>query len=61
MMFLLIALLIGLIVLAVRWRGGSTNMRNDPDPREALRQRYARGEIDHAEFEDRMHNLETDR
>jgi putative membrane protein len=61
MMFLWIALLIVLIVLAARWLGMSNPVHNDPDAMEALRQRYARGEIDTTEFEDHLRNLRTGR
>ena len=51
-------LVIAAIVLAVRWliradRRGSHEGPATPDALEVLRQRYARGEIDEAEYERR--------
>jgi putative membrane protein len=51
-------LVIAAIVLAIRWliradRRGSHEGPAAPDALELLRQRYARGEIDEAEFERR--------
>jgi putative membrane protein len=51
-------LVIAAIVLAIRWliradRRGSHEGPATPDALEILRQRYARGEIDEAEFERR--------
>ena len=52
------ALVIAAIVLAIRWliradRRGSHEGPATPDALEILRQRYARGEIDEAEYERR--------
>jgi putative membrane protein len=52
--------LIVLIVLAVRWLGGSAHHNRPPEGRSALdilRERYARGEVDHDEFERRKQLL----
>ena len=51
-------LVIAAIVLAIRWliradRRGSHEGPTTPDALELLRQRYARGEIDEAEYERR--------
>jgi putative membrane protein len=51
-------LVIAAIVLAIRWliradRRGSREGPATPDALEVLRQRYARGEIDEAEYERR--------
>jgi putative membrane protein len=53
------ALVIAAIVLAIRWliradRRGSHEGPATPDALEILRQRYARGEIDEAEYERRQ-------
>ena len=55
---LLWGLVIAAIVLAIRWliradRRGSHEGPATPDALEVLRQRYARGEIDEAEYERR--------
>ena len=52
-------LVIAAIVLAIRWliradRRGSREGPATPDALELLRQRYARGEIDEAEYERRQ-------
>lgn len=59
MMILWFVLLVGLIVLLVRWLGGTTRQYDTPDAMELLKQRYARGEIDAAEFEERKNRLQT--
>jgi putative membrane protein len=57
MMLVWLALLVGLIVLVVRWLGGSSRRDSSRDALDTLRQRFARGEIDTAEFEDRSRQL----
>ncbi len=59
MMIFWFALFVGLIVLLVRWLGGATSQYNSPDAIELLKQRYARGEIDTAEFEERKNRLQA--
>lgn len=54
--------IIVLIVLAVRWLGGGGSTRHDRPSAsrtalEILHERYARGEIDHEEFEQRKRLL----
>ncbi len=53
--------IIVLIVLAVRWLGSSPSRHDRPAGRpsalEILEERYARGEIDHEEFERRKQLL----
>ena len=56
--------LIGAFVLLVSGvlngiRGSQTNDDNIRKPLEILKQRYARGEIDKAEYEDKRRNLST--
>jgi len=57
MMLLWFALLVGLIVLIVRWLGGAPRRHASPDALDTLKQRFARGEIDTAEFEERSQQL----
>lgn len=51
---------VGLVVL-VRWLAGGAQRRSgppdSPGAREILAQRYARGEIDRAEYEQKRHDL----
>lgn len=62
MMILFWALVIGLIVLLVRSFGGASGGRSGPreqaDALDILRERYARGEIDREEYEERKSVLE---
>lgn len=58
MMLLFWGALVVLIVLAVRWMGGASGRGGDEPPQgkraiEILEERYARGEIDKEEFEER--------
>jgi|tagenome__1003787_1003787.scaffolds.fasta_scaffold18809688_1 putative membrane protein len=53
---------VALIILAIRWlirntNGGSSRRPGDDSAMELLRQRFARGEIDAAEFEERKRSL----
>lgn len=57
MMLFWVALLVGLIVLFARWLGGTSRSRIDPDALDTLKQRFARGEIDITEFEERSQQL----
>lgn len=63
MMFLLVALVVVGVVLAIRWAGGDG--RGEPSggppqrtPRVILDERFARGEIDKEEYEERRRVLE---
>jgi len=57
MMFLWLALLVALIVLVVRWLGGKPGRNSSRDALDTLRQRFAGGEIDAQEFEQRSRQL----
>jgi putative membrane protein len=64
MMLLFLAILVGLVVLIVRWLGSSEHspFRYPPgaggrSPLDILKERLARGEIDVAEYEDRRRAL----
>jgi len=57
MMLLWLALIVTLIVLLVRWLGGATRRTSDRDALDTLKQRFAQGEIDGAEFEERARRL----
>ncbi len=60
MMIFFVALLVVAVVLIVRWLGGSEAARRGPSGDAALdvlKQRFARGEIDRNEFEDRRQVL----
>ncbi len=61
MMIFWFALFVGLIVLLVKWLGGNRPDPDRPDALEILEQRYARGEIDTAEFEERKKQLQANR
>ncbi len=58
MMILFIALIVVIVVLAVRWLGGTgPAARAGRTPLDILKERFARGEIDKAEFEERRRAL----
>ncbi len=62
-MLLLLALLIAAVVMAVRWFSGtgypnSVRHREDPGPVDILKQRFARGDIDKADYEERLKMLQ---
>ena len=60
MMIVFVALLVVAVVFIVRWLGGSDLARRGPSGDAALdilKQRFARGEIDRDEFEDRRQVL----
>ena len=64
MMLVFVAVVIVLVVLAVRWLGGArhgaaagSGPRSDKTPIDILEERYARGEIDKDEFEERRRIL----
>lgn len=60
-MILVLALVIALAVLIVRWLGGASQGMPPPPPGRApldiLKERFARGEIDEAEYESRRRVL----
>jgi len=59
MMVLWIALIIALIVFLVRWISGSSQKNTAQSSLEILQQRYARGEIDSAELQERSNQLKA--
>ena len=56
-----LALLAALIVAVVRWLGGGgvTGARSARTAREILDERYARGEIDHEEYQRKRHDIDV--
>ena len=63
-MVLILAAVIALVIVLVRWFGGSWHATGPTPytpagraPLDILRERYARGEIDKGEFEERRHVL----
>ena len=58
-MIIFIAAIVAIVVVLVRWLGG-TGQTQPPGktPMEILRERFARGEIDKEEFEERRRLLE---
>ena len=59
-MILVIAVVVGVVVLVVRWLGGSAGVPVSSRGRTALdilEERYAKGEIDTKEFEERKKTL----
>ncbi len=59
MMLFWFVLLVGLIVLIVRWLGGTPRWKAGLDALETLKQRFARGEIEAAEFDERSRQLQA--
>ncbi len=65
LMILFIALLVGVIVILVRWLAGASLGGNPPaslarsSALEIVKERFARGEIDRDEFDDRRRALES--
>ena len=57
MMIFWLVLLVGLVVLVVKWLGGAAKSNASQDAGDTLKQRFARGEIDAKEFEDRTRLL----
>ena len=63
-MFVWPLLVLGLIVLAIYWAGNQSEISStdQPDPARAeLRERYARGEINDEEFDERLQVLRDNR
>lgn len=60
MMIIFIGLVVLVVLAVIRWFGlGTTTGKSDEDRATALlRERFARGEIDEAEFETRLRTLE---
>ena len=60
MMLLFLAIVVGVVVLAVRWFGdvGGPPRRGGSSARAILEERFARGEIDEEEFRKRKQALE---
>ena len=61
MMLIFLALVAVVVVLVVRWIGAPASSREDSrqnTPLDILRERFARGEIDKSEFEERRKVLE---
>jgi putative membrane protein len=59
MSWVAIVVLVWIIALAIRHEAGGADRRRDPV--EILQQRFARGEIDEAEYRSRLNVLEADR
>ncbi len=59
MMIFWFAALVALIVFIVRWSSGNTSEVSRRDAAQILKQRYARGEIDAGEYEERLQFLRT--
>jgi putative membrane protein len=58
MMLSVLALIVAVIVLAVRWFGGGSTSRNEQNrAMDILGERFAKGEIDKNEFEERRRAL----
>ena len=59
MMIVFIALVVGAVVLVLRWLGpgGAPAARGEKNARDVLDERFARGEIDKDEYEDRRQVL----
>jgi putative membrane protein len=58
-MIVWLAILVAVIVLLVRWLGGGSFGVGSPPrtPREILDERFAKGEIDHEEYDKRRKTL----
>jgi putative membrane protein len=59
MSWVAIVVLVWVIALAIRHEAGGADRRRDPV--EILQKRFARGEIDEAEYRSRLNVLEADR
>ncbi len=61
MMLIILAVVVAVVVLVVRWLGTSDASREAPGrnvPLDILKERFARGEIDKTEFDERRKVLE---
>jgi putative membrane protein len=63
MMIIFLAIAVAVVVLIIRWLGGlghgsSSNAKSGDDPLDILKKRFARGEIDKDEYEERRRVLE---
>jgi len=59
-MVLCVGVIIGLVWAVVRaFTGGGSSREQPSDPKGLLAQRFANGEIDAAEYQERMHVLEA--
>ena len=57
MMVLVVAAIVAIVVVVVRWIGGQGHAAALHGPLDILKKRFARGEIDAAEFEERRRVL----
>ena len=57
-MIVVIAAIVGVIVLVVRWLGPGPALRTERTALDILEERFARGEIDAQEFQERRRTLE---
>jgi putative membrane protein len=57
MMLLFAAMIVALVVLVFRWLGARDPARQENNALNILKERYARGEIDNEEFEERTRVL----
>ena len=59
MMILVVAAIVVIVVVALRWIGGQTHpaASKQPTPLDVLKERFARGDIDVAEYEERRKAL----
>ncbi len=59
MMLLWFALIVALIVFLFRWISGTSRRNSNQDALNILKQRYAHGEIDASELEERSQQLRS--
>ncbi len=57
MMVLFVAAIVAVVVLMVRWLGGAGGARGSRSAQDIIEERFARGEIDKDEFEQRRQTL----
>ncbi len=58
MMILFVAVVVAIVVLVVRWLGGAGGARGSKSALDILEERFARGEIDQEEFQQRRQALQ---